>query len=144
MTAILQQISLAIATIMSLISGLHTPIFGAIRNDKIIETTLIRVEEVKENLKDVQLEVKADLSLPVEKVDRQVRGKNYTASELTQLKQEMGTKVKNFKNETSTSNEELAVIFDLLNQNCAGKNMGRTLTIENTNAVIGDLVENGC
>ena len=139
MTAILFKLGVLLAALMT-----HIPLLGAV-DDRTIETTITRVDSVKENLQDTQLEVKADLSLPTEKVDKQVRRKSYTSNEFTQLKQEMGAKVRNFKNEKKTTQEEIAIVFDLLNQQCAGKEISNfLLTPENTNTFIGDSVESGC
>lgn len=135
MTAILQQLSLIITAIASLLSP---SLLGAAQIERVVNTTLIRVETVKENLNDTQIKVQTDLSLPLETADKDVHGKLYTAGEYTQLKQQMGGKVRNFKNEPSTTNEEISIIFDLLNQ-CAKEIT--MLNNENTNELVAGLVE---
>lgn len=139
MTTLLLQLGILLIMLMS-----YMPLFGA-ASDNSIETTITRADAVKENLQDTQLNVKVDLSLPAEEADKQVRGKFYTPNEFTQLKQEMGTKVRNFQNEEKTTDEEIAIVFDLLNQQCAGKEISNFfLNTENTNDFIGNKVEQGC
>ena len=132
MTLLLQQISLALAAIASLLA----PVLGAIKNTSIIETSADRVESVKENLKDTTIEIKTDLSLPLEEVGEEVRGKYYTASEYKKIKQVVGAKVRTFKDEPKTSSEEIAIIFDLLNR------CGITEINQNMNNIIGTRLEN--
>lgn len=81
-----------------------------------IKTNVLRVDTVKEQLKDTSLEIQSDFALPVELSVKEIRGKSYTQGEYDQIRLEMAGKVKTFQNATSTTDEERAIIFDLINQ----------------------------
>lgn len=109
-----------------------------------ITTDVTRVDTVRNQLKDTTLKVQNGVILP-EPVVQEIRGKGYTQREYDQIKQEMAGKVRTFQNATSTTDEERAIIFDLLNQQCAGKPIDNfILNTENTNGFVADRLEKGC
>ena len=110
-------------------------LLGALKAGTTIETNALRVDTLKRQLQDTQFEVKADLTLPA-KAEKEIRGQLYTEHEYDQIKKNIAAKTRNFKNEEKTTNEEIAIIFDLLNQ-CGGVEKIN----DDMNTEIGDRLE---